>query len=57
MKRGHTQRESKVLCQQLCQVEVNDGVMGRREERRGKLVECGKKEGAREGTKVNPIQL
>lgn len=34
MKRGHAQRESKVLCQQLRQVEMNDGVTGGREEER-----------------------
>lgn len=34
MQRGHAQRESKVLSQQLRQVEMNDGVMADRGEER-----------------------
>lgn len=60
MRRGHTQRESKVLRQQLRQVKWNNGVTGHGEERRGKLVENLKKkerDEPREGTEVNLIQL
>lgn len=65
MKRGHTQRESEVLCQQLRQVEMSDGDGGDGQQR-GREVNwwsvCGKKKkrerkGELEGYKVKPIQL
>lgn len=47
MTRGQKQRESKVLRQQLRQVEMNDGVTGARG-KRGKLGVCVEKEGERD---------
>lgn len=56
MKRGHTPKESKVLNQQLPEVEMKDReVAAERESWIGSV--CGKGRHVRDWTKVKPIQL